>query len=416
MIEPAILVIAPYLPIPADFGGAIRIFNLVKSLSSHQRVILLAPGTRSDARHLDALAATCDVTLVRADWTARQPATMRKRLLQGRSLLQSRSFLELATRAAPMPPVIDRLFQTRNIDLVHYEFTQTAIFAPPVPRPTVIDAHNVEHELLYRVASDSPSPVSRILKSIEARKVRALETRLWCQADLVVATSARDAETIRVTGATTTRVVANGVDASHFAPPDSVPRQNRQIVFTGTLQHEPNAAGIRWYLDHVHPLVLRTCPDSHLTIVGANPPRWLTDRRMASVRVTDRVDDVRPYLWQSSVSIVPLHSGGGTRLKIVESFAAGVPVVSTSVGAEGIDIQHDQHAIIADDPQLFASGIIRLLDDHTMASRMRDNALTLARSRYDWNAIAFDLLESHRQAREIFARRQAEMPKRELNR
>lgn len=408
MIEPAILVVAPYVPVPADFGGAVRMLHLVQAMARHQHVILLAPATPVDFTHLNDLAAIADVTLVPVRWTARHHSGPRKRILQLRSLVNRRSYLEMATANTTIQRIVDRLFLTRNIELIHYEFTQMALFRPTTPRPTVIDAHNVEHELLRRVARESTSPITGPLKSIEARKLRSFERRLWQDADLVVATSERDAAGIHANGARETCVVPNGVDTEAFTRPPAFHRHATDIVFSGALRHEPNAEGIRWYLDHVHPRVVHALPDARLSIVGADPPDWLAKRASPGITITGRVDDIRPNLWGARCSIVPIHAGGGTRLKIVEAFAAGTPVVSTSLGAEGIEATPSRDLLIADDPESFARQIVQVLVDNPLAESLRDNAAQLVRSRYDWSVIAPRLLDAHERARGRFSTRGSE--------
>jgi glycosyltransferase involved in cell wall biosynthesis len=283
-----------------------------------------------------------------------------------------------------------------------------AIYRPPVPRPTLINAQNVEHELLSRVAADTRSPLTAVLKFSEARKVRALEKRLWRSVDLCVATSERDARNIHGLSGTDTYVVPNGVDTKAFARPDHKRAKPFHLVFTGVMRHAPNADAARWYIDEIHPRVRREIPEATVAIVGADPPASLLARADESIHVTGRVDDVRLWLWDAAVAIVPQRSGGGTRLKIVEAFAAEVPVVSTTIGAEGIDAVHDEHLLIGDTAERFAAQIVRLLRDPALGDRLTHNARQLARERYDWSTIGVQLMEAQDRALERFGTAQSD--------
>lgn len=397
-----VVVVAPWLPLPADFGGALRTYNLVRELARHDEVTLLCPARPEELPHALELGSICNVTTVPARWTPRHPATAGKRLQQLWSVGSRRSFLERSTWSEQLQGVFERLFLTTRVDLVQYESTRMALFRPPTPCPTVIDAHDVEAELLRRVARSSASDVERALKLAEARKVEWLEERLWRSSDLAVATSSRDASAIETASGVPARVVPNGVDVEAYARPADWPA-GRDIVFTGVMRHQPNSDAARWYLDAIHPLVRQRLPDARVVFAGADPPDWLRDRASGHVVVTGRVDDIRPWLWSAGVAIVPLRSGGGTRLKIFEALAAGAPVVSTTTGAEGID-GIDGAAILADDPESFSDAVIAVLGDGARANVMRENGRGLV-AEYDWGTIGRRLAAAHDEAIERFETR-----------
>lgn len=380
-----LVVVTPWLPTPPEFGGALRSFHLIRQLSRSHEVTILCPVTAADDTDLDILRALGNVTCVPHPWTPRHPANRTKRTLQARSIASRKSFVELSTWSDALQGVLERLFLTRRVDCVLYESTRTALFRPPRPCPTVIDAHDVEAELLIRVARNTSSDVARALKLGEARKVAQLERRLWRSAEVVVATSERDAAAIASVSGATTRVVPNGTDVDAFMRPEG--RAVRQdIVFTGVMRHQPNSDAARWYLDEIYPLVRQRVPNARTVFVGADPPEWLMARASNDVIVTGRVDDIRPWLWSASVAIVPLRSGGGTRLKIFEALAAGVPVVSTSIGAEGIP-GVENVTIIANEPQVFATAVSMVMTEPERAASMRENGMQLVRA-YDWATIS----------------------------
>lgn len=395
-----ILIVAPYLPWPADFGGAIRIYQFVRHLSHDRDVILLAPASASEMAAVDHLREICDVTAVPATWTLRQPAGIRKRIAQVRSTGRRQSFAERASWDARFQAVMDRLFMTRHIELVQYEFPQMARYRPLRPCPTILDNHNVEHLLLGRVAHSATSLPQHIFNNVEWRKVRRLERAVWTDVTLNIATSTVDADRIHETTGQPVPVVPNGVDATAFDTGQLRSRAPGRVVFVGAMRHRPNADGARWYAQHVHPLVLAAVPHTTFEIVGADPPADVRALERASITVVGRVASVVPHLAQASVAVAPLHSGGGTRLKILEAFAAGVPVVSTTLGAEGLDVLPGEHMLVADTPSDFADAVIRVLGGRTLpAGYSTSNARELVRARYDWsNAVVPALLDAQEQA------------------
>lgn len=398
----SILVIAPYLPFPATFGGALRIFHLVRGLAAQHQVILLAPGSDDAYAAAWELRDMCDVTLVPARSTAREPAGRRKRVHQAQSIVSGRSFLEHSSYNPQFQAVLDRIFMTRSIDLVQLEFPESTLYHLPRPVPTIFDAHNVEHDLLRRVAHASDSSAQRTFNLLEARKLQRIEVAAWNGATRCVATSQRDARLIGKLSSTPVDVVPNGVDLDAFARVRSMTPTSRRVVFVGAMRHQPNADGARWYVQQVHPLVQQHISDASMAIVGADPPVAVRDLAGASVDVTGEVDDVRPYLGAAQVVIAPLWSGGGTRLKILEAFAAGRPVVSTTLGVEGIDALHGEHLLLADTPDAFSRAVVQLLTDPTLAASLAAAGRALVERQYGWDQVARQLIETHNRAIEAF--------------
>ena len=392
-----ILIVAPYLPWPADFGGAIRIYEFIKHLSRDQHVMLLAPAACGEMAAIQQLRHICDVTAVPVNWTFRQPAGIRKRATQAHSLVSHSSFVELASQDPRFQAVMDRLFMTRHIDLVQFEFPQMVRFELLRPCPTVVDNHNIEHELLTRVARSTPSLAQRVFNNVEWRKVRRLERDAWQTATLNIATSDRDARRIETATGCDVPVVPNGVNVGAYDGLQTASRRPGRVVFVGAMRHHPNADGAQWYAEEIHPLVVEAVHGATFEIVGADPPPAIAALAGGSITVTGSVESIVAHLAQASVAVVPLRSGGGTRLKVLEAFAAGIPVVSTSVGSEGIDAEPDKHMLIADTAREFANAVIRILRGAALpASYSTENASRLVRSQYDWEqAIGPALVTAH---------------------
>lgn len=392
-MKPSILVIAPYLPLPATFGGALRIHALVTGLAKHAEVSLLAPGTEGELPYARQLGEVCNVTLVPAKATPRQPAGRRKRIEQMLSLARGRSFL-FSWYNPQMQHAIDRILMTRAIDVIMFEFPESAIYRVPDSIPTIYDAHNIEHDLLSRVAQTSENFLKQQFNRSEARKLRRIERDIWERASLCLATSDRDAGMIRAASSTPVDVIPNGVDLDHFALAPLSQATPGRVVFTGAMRHQPNADAAIWYSREIHPLVQEQIPSTTFAIVGADPPPTVTELESDSIQVTGQVPDTRPWLAEAQVVAVPLRSGGGTRLKILEAFATGRPVVSTSIGAEGLDVVDGEHLILADTPRAFADAMYRITTDPALSRKLASNGRALVEERYGWDTIVAHLIDS----------------------
>jgi len=184
--------------------------------------------------------------------------------------------------------------------------------------------------------------------------------------------------------------VPTGVDLDHFAPRSRMSQPTTDLVFLGSMDWRPNIDGVRWFAADILPLIRRRLPECSLAVVGRLPTpeiRRLADAD-ARIQVTGTVPDVRPYLWESAVSIVPLRVGGGTRLKIYEAMAARVPVVSTSVGAEGLDVRDGENIALADSPEAFAERCLILLSDAEARRKQAQAAWEIVAACYSWEVVA----------------------------
>lgn len=389
-----VLIVAPFLPWPADFGGAQRVYHLVAELATSARVTLVAPASEAEFDAAWKLSEIFDVTLVPARRTVRQTAGVSKRVSQIRALANGQASVTSSFPVEGVRQAIERQLRIKQVDLIQVEFPQMMLALPEQRPPVVLDAHNIEYELLRRVADTTSHGANELFNRLEWRRMRRLEQRAWREADLTIATSRRDASMIAKITGKTVPVIPNGVDIKQLS---DQPRDCRshEVVFVAAMRHQPNADGAVWLAREVLPLVRQQLPGARLRLVGADPPAAVQALRGPSIDVTGRVDDVRPELARAGAVAVPLFAGGGTRLKILEAMAAGVPVVSTSIGAEGLSVAHDQHILIADDAQTFAASLVRLLTDLELAQRLRGEGRDLAQREYAWSHIAKELRRAH---------------------
>ena len=283
---------------------------------------------------------------------------------------------KLAARERFDRAVIDHLAPTAYFpDLAHAVFFQ----------------HNVETMIWRRHVEHASDPFRRWYFGIEARRMYEYERRVSLAAGHIVAVSAADAAAMReLFGVTRVSEIPTGVNLEYFKPPETRPKENADLVFVGSMDWLPNIDGLLYFVREVLPLIRRRRPDCSLAIVGRTPPAKIRElqERDPLIRVTGTVPDIRPYLWGSSVSIVPLRIGGGTRLKIYEAMAARIPVVSTTVGVEGLTIHPPQDIRIADLPRDFADRCLELLADAGERRSLAEAASQMVNANFSWEQVA----------------------------
>jgi polysaccharide biosynthesis protein PslH len=315
----------------------------------------------------------------------------RKRLLQARSLLSRYSYEHLLlARRREFAARLQRLVDEGRFDIVQVEFAQMAAFRlrrdAGRRHRTVLDEHNIEFDIVRRTATAEVSPARRAYSAVDWRKLKREEQAAWRRFDGVALTSERDARMLlQLEPRTRHAVVPNGVDIELFRPSAAAPEENN-LLFFGAMNYYPNRQGIDFFLQQVFPLVLARRPGTKLWIVGPGADD-LMKFRGPNVEVTGFVDAVEPYIDRAAAVVVPLRLGGGTRLKIVEAMSKAKAIISTNIGAEGIDVVHGEHALLADEPQDFANQVERVLSDRELAARLGSSARDLAVSRYSWPAL-----------------------------
>jgi glycosyltransferase involved in cell wall biosynthesis len=258
------------------------------------------------------------------------------------------------------------------------------------PERRIYDAHNAEF-LLQRRLETSGSLAGRLYSRLQWQRLERFERDVVRQSRLTLAVSNHDANQLLALGGigADVRVVPNGIDAASYpfrAPPAA---SQPNLLFLGKLDFRPNAASLRWFIDDV----LSHLPGARLFAVGGGPPRWLveTGQHNAHIAVTGYVEDERPYLERCGALILPLRTGGGSRLKALIAMASGLPIVSTRIGMEGLEAEPDRHYLRADSPAEWIATLERVLSDAGLRQRLATAARTLVEQRYDWSAIRVDV-------------------------
>jgi polysaccharide biosynthesis protein PslH len=291
-----------------------------------------------------------------------------------------------------MTAFLEKLMARERFDRAVVDHLAPAAYFPDLPH-AVLFQHNVETVIWRRHVEHASDPLSRWYFQLQARRMFEFERRVSLAAGHIVAVSEADTCQMReLFGVTRVTAIPTGVNLGYFEPPNPRPAApvETDLVFVGSMDWLPNVDGVLYFVREILPLIRRNRPDCSLAIVGRTPPPSITElaERDPCIHVTGTVPDIRPYLWNSAVSIVPLRIGGGTRLKIYEAMAARIPVVSTTIGAEGLTVHPPVDIRIADMPQEFAERCLELLASSAKRERVAAAAWEMVRSNFSWERVA----------------------------
>jgi polysaccharide biosynthesis protein PslH len=380
---------------PQTEGGRIRSFNIASELAKRHDVEMftfysrLSPDPHSGLREpfsrvecvpldLPERASIPDMLAYSANSLTLQPYQIRKYC---------------------RPEVTRRLRQTlkkHRYDVILCDYLVTAGVLPwDTQTPTIIFTHNVEAVIWRRHFLVNQNPLWKLIAWREYRTIARAERRLTTMADHVLTVSDEDRKSfLSFLPAEKVTTIPTGVNLDYFRPAES-PSSGHSLVFTGSMDWFPNDDAIIYFMSEVLPLVQKHVPDVTLTVVGRKPSRKLLTmaENNPALRVTGIVDDIRPYVHNAAVYVVPLRIGGGTRIKIFEAMAMGAATVSTSVGAEGLPVEHGKNILLADSPADFADRTVSLLRQASERERIGRAARALVESRYGWSPVT-DVLET----------------------
>jgi glycosyltransferase involved in cell wall biosynthesis len=384
-----ILIVTPSLPYPLVWGFGIRVYQIIKYLAKRHAVTVLAYAAPKDQASIEALRETgATIRAVIRD----EPTTSAKRSAQLASLVSRDSFQWQSLASAQMQAALDDLLASQDFDVIQIESSQMFGFRYDSRAPLIVDEHNIEYELLYRTFKTERSPLRKLYNWVEYRKFRKEEQRSWLESDSCVLTSGREQEILRqYAPQAPTLVVPNGVDTEFYTSDPTLERDPNNVVFVGVMHYRPNVDAALYFARDILPLLVRERPSIKFTIVGGGAPDELLRFAGPNLEFTDVVPDTRPYITRAGAFVVPLRMGSGTRLKVLEGLAMRCPMVSTSVGCEGIDTRNEQHLLIADDADSFARGVLRLLNDRALANRLAEQGRALVEARYSWTSVLREL-------------------------
>jgi glycosyltransferase involved in cell wall biosynthesis len=371
--RPRLLFVSPRFLFPAHSGGAIRTGQILRGMKGGRfHITLVSPGSVDLERaYRDELAGIADAWEF---WTA--PNTEdRSRLSKARHLLDRLPLTVAADRSRAGGALVRRALAARP-SIVVIDFVHAAVLLPSrLGIPSVVFTHNCEAEIYERHAANEEKRWMRPIWRQQARKMERFERDVLRRVDGVIAVAERDAQRFaEAYGLRGVQTIPTGVELEKFIW--HAPQGQRRVVFAGSMDSAANIDGVRWLLTAIWPSVLQRVRDARLVIVGKRPPADL--QRLADavpgVEFTGRVPDVGPYLSGADAFVIPLRVGGGTRMKAYEAMAAGAPVVSTTIGTEGLGLEEGRHYLRADDPDKMAVAISDLLTDAAQRQRVSADA------------------------------------------
>ena len=377
---------------PIDKGGKIRTYQMLRELRREHEVTYL---TLDDGQAApDALERASEYAhdVIRVPFRQAAKRTPRFYAELARNAASPLPYAVAKYRSPAMRDALRRVLRENGADVVVCDFLAPSINVDrDLGCPTVLFQHNVEAAIWARHAQVASHPVKKLYFHEQWRRMRAFEASECRRFDHVVAVSVEDEETFRRDyGVQQVSNVPTGVDTDYFRPSGARERQPRSLVFTGSMDWLPNEDAITFFAREVLPLVRAQVPDVTVTVVGRNPPAHI--RALAAdtpgIRVTGSVPDVRPHLEEASAFIVPIRIGGGTRLKIYEAMAMELPVVSTTIGAEGLPLRAGVDAVIADEPAAFAAAVVSVLRDPAQAAHIGRTGAERVRREFSWQRVA----------------------------
>lgn len=389
-----ILFINDYLPYPLISGDRIRVYNLVRRMARQHAVTFMSfiqsPG---DVEGLPLLEEVCErveaIPLPRRPRLARVPR-MTRFMLAG--IPPDLEFLY----SEEMVGKIREAIAAEDFDLVHFEQTRMALYLSALPTTTrakkVLGLQNVAALQYARLSQIELTLFRRMRAWLHSRMMQRWEANSAELFDLCTTVSGEDRDRLlEANPRVRVDLVPNGVDTrlSRLLAQDDLPKA---LLLVGSMSYVPSADGAIWFCSEVLPHVRQEVGEVEVWIVGHAPPPQVEVLAGDGVHVTGRVEDVVPYYERSAVSIVPIRGGSGTRLKILEAMALGRPVVSTSIGCDGLDVVPGEHLLVADSAQEFARETVRLLADASLRQRIVVQARALVESAYDWDAITERML------------------------
>ncbi len=392
-----ILLLTQVLPYPPDSGPKVKTYNLIKYLARHHSVTL-ASFVRGDQ--------SAEVAHLRRYCRAVHTVPMERGLRRDgwamvRSLLTGQPWMMVRDDRRAMRRLVDRLAAQIPFDVAHADQLNMAQYAARVDGARhLLDAHNALWRLYRRLAATmGPGPKKWLLER-DWRLLKGYEGRIVRHFDAVLAVTEEDRRDLLEAAGTPREiaVIPIAVDTDEVRPVVRHPDANH-ILHVGTMYWPPNIDAVRWFLREVYPLIRRRRPDVRFDVVGSRPPADLQalNEEGIGVHVTGYVADLTPYLEQAGVFIVPLRAGSGMRVKILNALAQGLPIVSTTVGAEGIAVTDGEHLLLADEPADFAEAVLRLLEDPALAARLGANGRRLAEEVYDYRVAYRPLDQVYRQ-------------------
>lgn len=394
-----ILFIVDSIPFPILGGASLRNYNLLRRLAAEHEVWLVAFTKNAEqtksVEHIKEFCAGVEVVESHSQSALSDLPNYIKYVLNGIP-----PELRLFKSKALIQKIQDLLSQIQ-FDVIHIDQIFMGLYLEEIPieeqSRTLWGLHDVDFVKYERIIQLEQKKVRRFRLWLNNQFMYHWEPNYAAKFGRCITVSELDKQLlIDENPDLKIEVIPNGVDAFSFAPMPEF-QGKHALIFVGNMAYLPCIDAVLYFYEQILPIILQSIPDVEFWIVGKDPSEQILRLNSDKVHVTGRVEDVRPYYEQSTVCVVPLRAGGGTRLKILEAIALGRPVVSTSIGCEGLNLLDNEHILIADDPVSFAQKTIRLLTDPSFRQHVVCNGRQIIETRYDWNVIAKRLIEVYQE-------------------
>lgn len=383
-----ILMITPYLPFPLSSGGQIRTFNLLKNLSKKHQITLFSFIRKpEEEQHIERLKEFCvDVKV----FMKRPPWSVKSLFLSAVTLYPLVVCMYLKRQ---VQQEIKKAIEREHFDLIHAE---TFYVMPNIPQndiPIILAEQTIEY-LVYQHYTETVHllPLKWIM-NYDVRKIFHWEKTYWARAAMVVAMSEADKQTMQqVIPGLSVNLVPNGVDTEFFKIRSRKTKNDgKTVLFVGNFKWLQNREAVSILVEEIWPVIKKRLPQAKLWIVGRYPPKTIEDLATDDIRISSDIEDIRQAYSNSDVLLAPIYGPGGTRYKILESMATGLPVVTTSTGIEGLGAENDTDAVICSGKKELAEATIRVLTKTSLHNKLGENGRRLVEKKFNWKSIASQL-------------------------
>lgn len=381
--------VSPDLNYPPIYGGRIRRYNLLKYLAEDNDITLLSfIDSEEDLQYVEGIKDFCN----RIETVKRGPysrldfeVTRLRNAFLGR--FASYPPVVLHSYSKEMKRRIKRLLAENDYDLVLIEYWYMGQYADCCKNVKVLDEVDVEFVRWQQWAEIEEDIAKRHYALSLYRRVKRYELKVIKRFDSILAVTPKDKDSLeKYNHKLNISVIPTCVDTSYFKP-STVQNNSKNLVFVGSMSAIFNTDAMLHFCGKIFPFILNKIPEAHLYIVGLNPPQQILDLASRNITITGTVEDIRPYVYDSSVFVAPLRFGSGIKGKILEAMALGKPIITTSIGAQGLEITAGEHLIIEDDPKDFACKTIELLNSGSLRQKLIKNGLELVNEKYTWEKI-----------------------------
>lgn len=372
------------LPYPLDQGGKIRAYHLIKNLARKNEVTLFSFfRCQEQKQYLKKLNPFCSKIV----------------LFKRIKVFSPSHFLVSLIPTLPLPaalyfsPKLERSLQYEvkndSYDILHFESFYTSLFLnDKIKIPQVLGTENIEWKVYLEYAKNQKLPILRYPMILESLRTRWFEEKTWKKADVCLAVSNENAKEIKKVSSKKCLVIPNGVDFEFFKSRQKITdHKTPTLLFVGNFSYIPNQDTVRVLVKEIFPLIKKEIKNIRLLIVGSNPTREILQYVNADIKLRTDIKDIREAYTQADLLLAPIRAGSGTKFKVLEAMASGLPVVTTSIGIEGIKAEEGKEVIVRNDTREFANEVVKLLSDKSRRQNLGRAGRTLVENLYDWSQI-----------------------------